>query len=282
MKVFLVTGAKGMLGKAIVNRFKDEELICTDVDELDITDFDAVLKFVKKAKPDVIINCAAYTAVDKAEENEEEAYKVNCIGPENLARTSAEVGSILVHVSTDYVYDGDLSLDFIYKENDEKNPQTVYGRTKLSGENAIKKFTTRYYIFRTAWLYGDGPNFVRTMLKIGKEKEKVKVVYDQYGSPTYAVDLANMIYQALEKNIPMGIYNATNLGFLSWFDFTREIYKMAGIKCEVDPVTSEEFKRPAKRPYNSMMSKAKLLEEDIDIPTWRNAMERYLKIETKK
>ena len=281
MRKILITGANGMLAKAVKERFKEDELICTDVDELDITDSDAVKAFVSENKPDVIINCAAYTAVDKAEEEEELAMKINKDGPANLAAAASSVGCKLVHISTDYVFGGDLSLDDYYLEDDEKNPQTVYGKTKLQGEKAIKRVLTNYYIFRTAWLYGDGNNFVRTMLKLGKEKDEVKVVEDQYGSPTYAEDLADIIYQALENKIPCGIYNATNLGFTTWYSFTKEIFSKAGISCKIIPVTSEEFIRPAKRPKNSMMSKEKLLAEGINIPSWQDALNRYLEKELK-
>ena len=281
MKI-LITGANGMLAKAVRNRFKDEVLICTDVGELDITNMERVAKYVKAIEPDVIINCAAYTAVDKAEEDYERALQINSTGPKNLATVSEKVGSIFVHISTDYVFGGDLSLDEYYEVSDEKNPQTVYGITKFKGEEEIMFHTEKFYIFRTAWLYGDGPNFVRTMLKLGKEKEEVKVVYDQYGSPTYTVDLADIIYQAIEKEIPFGIYHATNLGFTSWYDFTKEIYAKAGISCKVLPVTSEEFIRPAKRPKNSMMSKQKTLDAGIEIPFWEDALERYITEEKNK
>ena len=280
MKV-LITGAKGMLGKAVKERFKDEEVICTDIEELDITNYDSVMEYVTSKKPDIIINCAAFTDVDGAEGQENIAYKVNCTGPENLAKASSESGSLLVHISTDYVFGGDLSIDKIYLETDLKNPHTVYGLTKLEGEKAIKKFTTRYLIFRTAWLFGDGKNFVRTMLKLGKEKDKVHVIYDQHGSPTYTVDLANVIYQAIKKKIPLGIYNVTNLGFTTWFDFTKEIFTKAGISCDIVPVMSSEFESLAERPKNSMMAKGKILEEGIEIPSWQDALGRYLEEELK-
>ena len=281
MKV-LITGANGMLGKAVKKRFVNEELICTDVEELDITDLDSVKDLVQEMEPKVIINCAAYTAVDQAEKDEAGAYAINCTGTENLAKACAEYGPLLIHISTDYVYGGSLPIDEIYYETDCKDPQTVYGSTKLSGESLIKRYTTRYYIFRTAWLFGDGPNFVRTMLKLGREKDKVQVVCDQYGSPTYASDLADIIYQAIEKKIAMGVYNVTNIGFTTWFDFAREIFKKAGISCDVDPVTSDEFDRPAKRPKNSMMSKSKILNEDIEISSWQDALDRFLEIELKR
>lgn len=287
MKI-LITGANGMLAKAVRERFKDKTLILTDVvqddtiKKLDITNLEDVTEFVSNCKPDVIINCAAYTAVDKAEEDLDLARKINADGPKNLAIAAKNANCILVHISTDYVFGGNLSLEENYKEDDEKAPETVYGKTKLKGEEAITANTENYYIFRTAWLYGDGNNFVRTMLKLGREKESLNVVSDQHGSPTYAVDLADIIAQALEKEIPYGIYHATNLGFTTWYDFTKEILKMANISCKVITVTSEEFVRPAKRPKNSMMSKSKLLDAGVTIPSWEDALERYLIVELKK
>ncbi len=281
MKI-LITGANGMLAKAVRKRFEKHELILTDVtnfEKLDITNSEEVNKFVTEVKPDVIINCAAYTAVDKAESDEDLARKINSDGPRNLAVAASKNNCKLVHISTDYVFGGELSLDEIYKEDDEKAPETAYGRTKLAGEEAIKENAKEFYIFRTAWLYGDGNNFVRTMLKLGKEREEVSVVYDQHGSPTYAVDLADIIYQALEKNIPYGIYHTTNLGFTTWYDFTKKIYSLAGVDCKVNPVTSAEFVKPAKRPANSMLSKEKILDAGVEIPSWEDALERYLKEE---
>lgn len=282
MKV-LITGANGMLAKAVRERFKEEELILTDVAELDITNLEAVKEFVKKSKPDVIINCAAYTAVDKAEEDLELARKINADGPKNLAIAAKENDCKLVHISTDYVFGGSLSLEETYKEDDSKAPETVYGVTKLEGEENIEENMEKYYIFRTAWLYGDGNNFVRTMTKVAlgkkdlpQEERFVTVVADQYGSPTYAVDLAQYIYEALEKEIPYGIYHATNDEFTTWYEFTKEIYKILGIECEVRPVTTEEFPRPAKRPANSKLCKEKLKKAGINIPKWQDALKRYL------
>ncbi len=278
MKI-LITGANGMLANAVKEELKNEELICTDVSELDITNLEEVRKFVKNIKPDYIVNCAAYTAVDKAEENEEIARKVNSVGPKYLSIASKENDAILIHISTDYVFGGEKDITKSYLEEEEKKPVTVYGRTKLEGEEEILKNTDKYYIFRTAWLYGEGNNFVRTMLKLGKEHEKVSVVNDQYGSPTYAVDLASIIHQAIIKKIPFGIYHATNQGFTTWYDFTKEIYKIANINTKVEPVTSEQFVRPAKRPHNSQLSKEKLLKEEIIIPDYLDALKRYLKNE---
>ena len=275
MKI-LITGAIGMLAKAVRNEFKEEELICTDVEELDITNLEAVQEFIANSKPDLIINCAAYTAVDKAEEQEELAYKINAIGPKNLAIASKQNDSTLVHISTDYVFGGDKPVEQDYSEDDEKNPQAVYGTTKLAGEKFIEENCSKYYIFRTAWLYGEGNNFVRTMINLAKDRDEVSVVNDQHGSPTYAVDLASIIYQSIDKKIPFGVYNATNIGYTTWYDFTKKIYEIKNITCKVKPVTSEEFPRPAKRPLNSQMSKDKLLKNGINIPTYEEALKRYL------
>jgi len=286
MKI-LITGANGMLAKAVRQRFANEELILTDVyeeaatnvEELDITNLEDVLEFVEESKPDVIINCAAYTAVDNAETDVNLARQINADGPRNLAIAAKSANCMLVHISTDYVFGGDLSLDSVYSEDDEKNPKTVYGITKLEGEEAIKENMENYYIFRTAWLYGDGKNFVRTMLNAGRKNDQVRVIYDQHGSPTYTVDLADIIYQALEMKIPYGIYHTTNMGYTTWFDFTKEIYKIAGISCDVNPVTSEEYASIAKRPNNSMMSKYKILDAGVTIPSWEDALSRYLETE---
>ena len=286
MKI-LITGANGMLAKSVRKRLeKGNELICTDVADLDITDEKAVMEFVTNAKPDYIINCAAYTAVDKAEEAGEIVRKINADGPKNLAIAAKTVDAPLVHISTDYVFGGDLDIEEEYKEEDEKHPVTAYGITKLEGEEKIKENTDKYYIFRTAWLYGDGNNFVRTMLKLGEIKDEINVVADQHGSPTYAEDLANIIGEAIEKKIPYGIYHATNEGFTTWYDFTKAIFEYAGIICQVNPVTTEKYIEmmkitQAKRPKNSQMSKEKLLAQGIQIPEWENGLKRYLQAEGK-
>ena len=201
MKI-LITGANGMLAKSVRKRLEGNEIICTDVEDLDITNEEAVKEFVTKIKPEYIINCAAFTAVDKAETAGEIVEKINADGPRNLAKAAKENDSVLVHVSTDYVFGGDLDVEKAYKEDDPKNPVTAYGITKLHGEEAIEENLDKYYIFRTAWLYGDGNNFVRTMLKLGETKDELNVVSDQHGSPTYAEDLANFIGKAIEKKIP--------------------------------------------------------------------------------
>ena len=279
MKI-LITGANGMLAKEIKEKFaQGNELILTDVAELDITNREAVMKYVEEKKPELIINCAAFTAVDKAEEVYDLAEKINADGPGNLAKAAKEVDATLIHISTDYVFNGDLDVSKSYVETDEVGPVTVYGKTKLHGEEQVKSNTDQYYIFRTAWLYGDGNNFVRTMLKLGTEKDEISVVADQHGSPTYAEDLANIIAQAIEKKIPYGLYHSTNQGFTTWYEFTKKIFELAEIKCDVKPVTSEEFIRPAKRPKNSQLNKQKLLDQEVMIPNWEDGLKRYLEVE---
>lgn len=286
MKI-LITGANGMLAKSVREKLSEgNELICTDVNELDITDESAVLKKVEEIKPEYIINCAAYTAVDKAEDVYDLADKINADGPGNLAKAAKAVDAVLIHISTDYVFNGDLDLSKSYVETDQVGPVTVYGKTKLHGEEEVQKNTDKFYIFRTAWLYGDGNNFVRTMLKLGTTKDEINVVSDQHGSPTYAEDLANIIKQAIEKKIPYGIYHTTNQGFTTWYEFTKKIFELANISCKVNPVTTEKYieimkVKQAKRPFNSKLSKEKILSQGVEIPTWEEGLKRYLDIELK-
>ena len=285
MKI-LITGANGMLAKEIKEKFaQGNELILTDVAELDITNQEMVMKFVEKEKPECIINCAAFTAVDKAETAGEIVEKINADGPGNLAKAAKANNATLVHVSTDYVFGGDLDVEKDYKEDDPKNPVTAYGITKLHGEEQIQANTDKYYIFRTAWLYGiGGNNFVKTMLKLGETKDELNVVADQHGSPTYAKDLSEIIYQAVTKKIPYGIYNSTNEGYTTWYDFTKAIFEYTGTICKVNPVTTEEYIKlmgvtQAKRPKNSQMSKEKLKSVGINVPDWEDGLKRYLKEE---
>lgn len=275
MKI-LITGANGMLAKAVRERFKDHELILTDVAELDITDLDAVVKFVEETKPEYIINCAAYTAVDKAEEQEDLAKRINGDGPKNLAIAAEKFGATLVHISTDYVFPGDLPLEKCYVEDDATGPVTAYGRTKLLGEKGVKENCNKYYIFRISWLFGDGKNFVKTMMELGKTRDFVKVVSDQNGNPTYAVDVANVIADAIDKKIPYGLYHATNQGETTWYEFTKLIFKLTNIDCEVQPVTTAEFASAATRPANSKLSKEKLLATGIKVANYEDALKRYL------
>ena len=285
MKI-LITGANGMLAKEIKEKFaQGNELILTDVAELDITNREAVMKYVEEKKPELIINCAAFTAVDKAEEAGEIVEKINADGPGNLAKAAKATDSVLVHVSTDYVFGGDLDVEKDYKEDDPKKPVTAYGITKLHGEEQIQENTDKYYIFRTAWLYGiGGNNFVKTMLKLGEDRDELSVVADQHGSPTYAKDLSEIIYQSVTNKIPYGIYNSTNEGYTTWYDFTKAIFEYTGTICKVNPVTTEEYIEmmkitQAKRPKNSQMSKEKLQKAGIEVPQWEDGLKRYLKEE---
>ena len=285
MKI-LIAGANGMLAKEVKEKFaQGNELVLTDVTELDITNKEMVMDVVKREKPDCIINCAAFTAVDKAEVAGEIVEKINADGPGNLAVAAKENDAILVHVSTDYVFGGDLDIEKDYKEDDRKNPVPAYGITKLHGEEQIQANTDKYYIFRTAWLYGiGGNNFVKTMLKLGEAKDELNVVADQHGSPTYAKDLAEIIYQAVTNKIPYGVYNSTNEGYTTWYDFTKTIFEYTGIECKVNPVTTEKYIEmmgvtQAKRPKNSQMSKEKLKSVGINVPNWEDGLKRYLKEE---
>lgn len=285
MKI-LITGANGMLAKEIKEKFaQGNELILTNVAELDITNREAVMKYVEEKKPELIINCAAFTAVDKAEEAGEIVEKINADGPGNLAKASKANDAVLVHVSTDYVFGGDLDVEKDYKEDDPKKPVTAYGITKLHGEEQIQENTDKYYIFRTAWLYGiGGNNFVKTMLKLGEDRDELNVVADQHGSPTYAKDLSEIIYQSVTKKIPYGVYNSTNEGYTTWYDFTKAIFEYTGTICKVNPVTTEEYIEmmkitQAKRPKNSQMSKEKLEKAGIEVPQWEDGLKRYLKEE---
>ena len=287
MKI-LITGANGMLAKEVREKFaKGNEITLTDVAELDITDEKAVFDFVNDLKPEYIINCAAFTAVDKAEDCYELADKINGDGPTNLAKAAKSVGAKLVHISTDYVFGGDLDISKDFKEDDPKELVTVYGKTKLHGEEGIENNMDEYYIFRTAWLYGiGGNNFVKTMTKLGQTRDEINVVADQHGSPTYAKDLTEIIYSAIQKQIPYGVYHATNQGYTTWYEFTKEILAEQEIECKVNPVTTEEYIEmmkitQAKRPFNSQLSKNKLLEQGINVPEWKDGLKRYLE-EAKK
>lgn len=295
MKV-LITGTGGMLAREVRKKFAFDDsgaantLLLTDLvadgrlgrKALDITDGNAVMEFITEERPDIIINCAAYTNVDASEENAELAEEINADGPKNLAEAASKNNAVLVHISTDYVFGGSKPIDEEYSEDDKKEPKSVYGVTKLRGEEEIVKYCDKYYIFRTAWLYGiHGKNFVETMLKVADGRTEVNVVDDQHGSPTYAKDLADVIWQAVYKQIPFGIYNATNLGFTTWADFTREIYKECNVDCKVNGISSAEYEKSvgktvAERPKNSKMSKEKLIQAGIMIPDWRDGLKRYL------
>lgn len=287
MKKILITGCNGQLGRAINSVYMDEqvEFINTDVTEgegivaLDITNVDAVLKLVRESKPDVIINCAAHTNVDKCEEQWDLAYKINAIGPRNLAIAAKEIGAKLIHVSTDYVFAGDG--DHPYTEFDAVAPKSAYGKTKLEGERFVQQFAEKYFIIRTAWLYGDGHNFAKTMLRLAETHDKVSVVCDQIGSPTSAMELARMIHY-LEPTENYGLFHGTCEGQCSWADFAREVFRLAGKSMEVEYITTEEYQRrnpaSAKRPAYSVLDNYMLrLTSDYRMADWQEAIAEYMR-----
>lgn len=270
--MYLITGCNGQLGRELTARLQNA--IATDADALDITDFDAVKKFVTTNNIDTIINCAAYTAVDRAESDADLATRVNVIGPENLAKT----GCKLVHISTDYVFDGTSHTP--YKTTDTPNPTSVYGKTKLAGERAILQNNSNAIIIRTAWLYSTyGNNFVKTMLRLGAERETINVVCDQIGTPTYAGDLADAIVKILPQinHETAGIYHYTNMGVCSWYDFATAIMELGGRKCTVNAIPTSEYPTPATRPFYSVLDKTKIIKTfGITIPHWHDALRRCL------
>lgn len=276
MKI-LITGSKGQLGLELVKQLKIKglyKIIDTDRDELDIVDIDNVNEFILSSKPDVVINCAAYTAVDLCETDIENAYKINAIGPRNLAIACEKIGAKFVQVSTDYVFDG--NIDRPYREDDNTCPNSIYGSSKLMGENFTKEFCSRHFIVRTAWLYGDGNNFVRTMLKLSETNKEINVVNDQFGSPTSAVDLAKAIIELIHTE-HYGTYHGTCEGKCSWYDFAQKIFEISNIDIKVNPVTSEEYKRPAPRPAYSVLDNFMLKLVGLNsFRNWEDALIEYL------
>ncbi len=281
MKI-LVTGSNGQLGLSLKEILKDTDIeaVYTDVAELDITNKEEVDRFVEDLRPDYIVNCAAYTAVDKAETDDLLASKINTEAVGYIAQAAAKNGAKVIHVSTDYVFAGNSCRP--YDENDEPYPQSIYGRTKLEGEGVLTAFCPDSIIIRTAWLYSEyGSNFVKTMLRLGKEKGAVKVVCDQIGTPTYASDLARVILNILLTETPSpGIYHFTNEGVASWYDFAKTIFRLSGLeeRVEVTPVGTEEYPSAAKRPLYSVLNKNKIKKTfNIKIPYWENSLKKCLK-----
>lgn len=278
MKKVIVTGCRGQLGRAVNVQYAGNtgyELVNTDVGELDITSIDKVMEFAREVKPYAIVNCAAYTAVDACEKEEDLAFRINAIGARNLAIAAAETGAKLVHISTDYVFAGDGTRPYI--ETDKADPQGAYGRTKLAGENFVKEFCDRYFILRTAWLYGDGKNFVKTMLRLAETNDKVRVVRDQVGSPTSASELARAIAYLLPGE-NYGLFHGTCEGDCSWAQFAEEIFRLAGTGTEVEGITSEEYGAAAKRPAYSILENYMLkMTTDFMFQDWRDAIREYLK-----
>jgi dTDP-4-dehydrorhamnose reductase len=274
---FIVTGVLGQLGYDLVKQLsgQNHEVIGIDREELDITDEAAVHAFIEEAKPDAILHCAAFTNVDAAEENKDAAYAVNALGPKYLAQAASKVGAKMVYVSTDYVFNGTATDP--YEVEQPTDPLGVYGETKLAGEEFVKQYLDKYFIVRTAWVYGiNGHNFVKTMLRLGSERDEVGVVHDQIGSPTYTVDLAAFMIELVQSD-KYGIYHATNEGVCSWYDFAVEIFKQAGLNVKVNPLTSDQFPRPAARPSYSVLSKKKIAEQGFSpLQDWKNALTQYM------
>lgn len=277
MKVF-VTGVKGQLGYDVVKELERRgmEAIGVDIEEMDITDAASVEKVIGEAAPDAVIHCAAYTAVDAAEDNVELCRRVNADGPENIAKMCKKLDIPMIQISTDYVFDG--MGEQLWQPDDKREPVSVYGQTKYEGELAVQNTLEKYFIVRIAWVFGvNGKNFVKTMLNLGKTRDKLTVVCDQFGSPTYTYDLAKLLVDMIQTD-KYGVYHATNEGFCSWHEFACEIFKQAGMQVEVAPVTSDQYPTKAKRPFNSRMSKDKLEENGFErLPDWKDALSRYLK-----
>lgn len=277
MKI-LITGSNGMLGHDLIETLKDShELVLTTSKTLDITDKDSTIKCIKENRPDVVINSAAYTDVDGCETNQDLAYAVNGEGVRNLALGCKEVDCPLVHVSTDYVFDG-TARDPI-EEDGEIGPISVYGKSKLKGEEAIEEILDKYFIVRTAWLYGiNGKNFPKTMLELAENHPEITVVYDEVGTPTYTPDLAYGISQLIETDY-YGIYHLTNSGSCSWCEFAKYIFEVAGLDINVVPVTASEFSRPAPRPSYSVLKNKKWLDNGFEpLRDYKEAVKEYIEL----
>lgn len=279
MKTVLVTGANGQLGnslRALSRRYSSYAFLFTDVDELDICDKEAVRAYVNGNQVDYILNCAAYTAVDKAEDNEALCLRINAGAVRNLGEAASEAGARILHISTDYVFDGTAHIPYV--ETEPTCPVSVYGRTKLAGEEALLSVCPDAVIIRTAWLYSEyGRNFVKTMLRLGKEREEISVVFDQIGTPTYAGDLAEAMCKVLEASergaFQPGIYHYSNEGVCSWYDFTVKILQVAGLPCRVKPIESKDYPSPAVRPPYSVLNKKKIKAAyGLAIPHWEESL----------
>ena len=288
MKI-LVTGKNGQLGKSIhtivTNNEQTDEFVFVGREELDLSSTDSITSYFNHNNFDIIINCAAHTAVDKAEEEAVLANQINHLAVAQLALIAKTQQAKLIHVSTDYVFDGES--DKPYTETDETNPINVYGKTKLAGEKALQEIMpTNAIIIRTSWVYSEcGNNFVKTMLRLGKERDELNVVSDQIGSPTYATDLAEIILEIIndkdcqDKDRLTEIYHYSNEGEINWYEFAKEIFELSGIQCSVSPITTEQYPTPAKRPKNTLMNKDKISHRfDIDILDWRKSLESCITI----
>mgnify|MGYP001074293145 FL=1 len=276
MKV-LVTGVKGQLGYDVVNELTKRgiEAVGVDIQDMDITDAASVEKVIGEVAPDAVIHCAAYTAVDAAEDNVELCRRVNADGTQNIANVCKKLDCKMIYISTDYVFDGEGTR--AWEPDDERHPLNVYGQTKYEGELAVQNTLEKYFIVRISWVFGvNGKNFIKTMLNLGKTHDHLTVVNDQFGSPTYTYDLARLLVDMVLTD-KYGIYHATNEGICNWYEFACEIFRKAGMNVDVAPVPESEYPTKAKRPENSRMSKEKLTENGFErLPSWQDALERYL------
>ncbi len=276
MKVF-VTGVRGQLGYDVMNELEKRglEAAGVDIQEMDITDADCVERVISDAAPDAVIHCAAYTAVDAAQDNEELCRRVNAEGTANIARVCRERHIKMMYISTDYVFDGKGTRP--WEPDDERHPLNVYGQTKYEGELAVTENLDQYFIVRIAWVFGvNGKNFIKTMLNLAKTHDTITVVNDQYGSPTYTYDLARLLVDMIQTD-KYGFYHATNEGICTWYEFACEIFRQAGVKVNVLPVSAAQYAAKAPRPENSRMSKEKLTENGFErLPAWQDALGRYL------
>ena len=282
MSNILLTGANGQLGSEIkaLSKSYENNYFFTDREELDITNQDAINTLINSHKIDTIINCAAYTAVDKAEEDTINADKINHLAVKYLAQAAKEKNIKLIHVSTDYVFDGTNHKPYI--EDDNVNPNGVYGKTKLDGENAMQEINpANSIIIRTSWVYSSfGANFVKTMLRLAKERKELGVIFDQVGTPTYAKDLAKTILEIIPKinNEKIEIYHYSNEGVCSWYDFAKTIFELSGTECQVNPIETKEYPTPATRPHYSLLNKSKIKKEyNVTIPYWKDSLNKCLR-----
>ncbi len=282
MKNILITGCNGQLGnemQVLAGRYTQFTYFFTDVAELDITDEDAVTAYIEANRIDCVVNCAAFTAVDKAETSEELCDRLNHRAPGSLAAAVSRRGGWMIQVSTDYVFDGTQYRP--YREEDPTCPATVYGRTKRAGEERVLAACPQSVVIRTAWLYSTyGNNFVKTMLRLGREKDALGVIFDQVGTPTYARDLAVAIFTILDKGPVAGIYHFSNEGVISWYDFTKAIHRIAGItSCRVRPLHTEEYPVPAPRPHYSVLDKTRIKETyGMEIPYWEESLAECIRL----
>lgn len=278
MKI-LVTGVKGQLGYDVVQEGESRglEMLGTDVDNMDITDAGQVKRVIEEYKPDALIHCAAYTAVDAAEDNQELCRKINVDGTRNIAEVCKDMDIPMMYFSTDYIFDG--QGENFWKEDDPKKPLNVYGQTKYEGELAVQELVEKYFILRISWVFGvNGNNFIKTMLRVGPQRGEVGVVADQIGSPTYTYDLAKLVIDMIQTD-KYGAYHVTNEGICSWYEFACEIFKQADLDVKVNPLTTAEYAAKAARPFNSRMSKDKLINAGFEmLPDWQDALKRYLNL----